>query len=53
MENIIIGLLKVLCPQLKIMAANTSNPVDDIVVNIICMIAGDETNKKLGGGNKL
>lgn len=40
MEKLIIGLLKVLCPALKEMAANTSNPIDDIVVNIICMIAG-------------
>jgi len=52
MENMIIALLRVLCPQLQAMAQNTSNPVDDIVVNIICMIAGDETNKKLAGGNK-
>lgn len=42
MEHLIIGLLKVLCPQLKAMAKNTANPVDDIVVNIICMIAGKE-----------
>ena len=42
MEKLIIGLLKVLCPHLKAMAKNTSNPIDDIVVNIICMIAGRE-----------
>lgn len=42
MEQIIISLLKVLCPHLKAMAAKTTNPVDDIVVNIICVIAGLE-----------
>ena len=42
METMIIGLLRVLCPHLKAMAANTSNPVDDIVVNIICMLGGTE-----------
>lgn len=46
MEKVIIGLLKVLCPHLKAMAANTSNPVDDIVVNIICMIAGYEPKEE-------
>lgn len=40
MENIIIGILKVLCPHLKAMAAKTASPIDDIVVNIVCMIAG-------------
>jgi len=46
MEQIIVGLLRTLCPQLKTMAQNTSNPVDDIVVNIICMIAGYETKEE-------
>lgn len=46
MEKLIIGLLRVLCPHLKAMAKNTSNPVDDIVVNIICMIAGRETEEE-------
>lgn len=46
MENIIIGLLKVLCPVLRDMAAKSDNPVDDVVVNIICMIAGSETEEK-------
>lgn len=50
MEQMIIGLLKVLCPQLKAMAANTSNPVDDIVVNIICMIADTEEMAGKKGG---
>lgn len=45
MEKIIIGLLRVLCPVLKEMAKKTSNPVDDIVVNIICMIAGSGTKE--------
>ncbi|MBW2648957.1 MAG: hypothetical protein JRC53_03935 [Deltaproteobacteria bacterium] len=46
MEEIIVGLLRVLCPHLKRMAAKTANPVDDIVVNIICMIAGYEPEKE-------
>ena len=46
MEKLIVGLLRVLCPHLKAMAANTSNPIDDIVVNIVCMIAGYEPEEK-------
>ena len=46
METVIRELLRVLCPHLKAMAANTSSPIDDIVVNIICMIAGEEPVKK-------
>ena len=46
MEQVIIGILRVLCPQLKKMAAKTANPVDDIVVNIICMIAGSEVKEE-------
>lgn len=46
MEKIIVALLRVLCPHLKRMAANTSNPIDDIVVNIICMIAKSEPEKE-------
>lgn len=42
MEQLIVGLLRVLCPHLKDMAARTENPVDDVVVNIICIIAGSE-----------
>jgi len=42
MEKLIVGLLRVLCPHLKDMAKRTENPVDDVVVNIICMIAGDD-----------
>jgi len=45
MEQMIIGLLKVLCPHLKAMAKKTATPIDDIVVNIICMIAGYEPEK--------
>jgi len=45
MEIIIRELLKVLCPHLQAMAKNTSNPIDDIVVNIVCMIAGVEPDK--------
>lgn len=46
METVIRQLLRVLCPHLKAMAANTSNPIDDIVVNIVCMIAGVEPDEK-------
>ena len=46
MENLIRELLKILCPRLKAMAANTSNPVDDVVVNVICMIADTEATKE-------
>jgi|GEM_PF-1988766 len=51
MEQIILGLLRVLCPQLKAMAKNTSNPVDDIAVNIICMLSGYIPNEDKQGGN--
>lgn len=40
MDKLIVELLRVLCPYLKSMAANTGSPVDDIIVNVICMIAG-------------
>ena len=46
MEKLIVGLLRVLCPHLKAMAKNTSNPIDDIVVNIICMIAGHNQDEE-------
>ena len=46
METVIRALLRALCPHLKAMAANTSNPIDDIVVNIVCMIAGEEPIEK-------
>jgi len=46
MENLIIGLLRLLCPHLKTMAKNTASPVDDIVVNIICMIAGHDPEEE-------
>ena len=52
MEQIILGLLRVLCPQLKAMAKNTSNPVDDVAVNIICMLSGYVPEDKQGGGNE-
>lgn len=51
MEKIIIGLLRVLCPQLKAMAKKTASPIDDIVVNIICMIAG--SGKKEGKSDEI
>lgn len=46
MEQLIVGILKVLCPHLKKMAAQTANPVDDIIVNIVCMIAGYEPKEE-------
>lgn len=42
MEQVIKGLLRVLCPYLKAMALKTASPVDDLVVSIICRIAGAE-----------
>ena len=45
MEQLIIGLLRVLCPHLKKMAEKTKNRVDDMVVNIICAIAGTENKE--------
>jgi len=36
MEQLIIDLIRLLCPYLKKMAAKTGSPIDDIVVNIIC-----------------
>lgn len=37
MESLIIGLLGIFCPYLKAMAAKTGSPIDDMIVNIICM----------------
>lgn len=36
MEKLIIGLLRLFCPYLKKMAAKTENPVDNLIVSIIC-----------------
>jgi len=36
MEELIIDLIRVLCPYLKKMAEKTGSPIDDIVVRIIC-----------------
>jgi len=46
MEKLIIGLLRLLCPFLKKMAAKTENRVDDMVVNIICAIAAQEPKEE-------
>lgn len=40
METIVLGILRVVCPHLKKMAANTANPIDDVVVNLICTLVG-------------
>jgi hypothetical protein len=53
METLIKELLRVLCPHLRRMAANTSNPVDDIVVNIVCMMSGVNPDSKRKGGIEL
>lgn len=38
--ELILKLLKVLCPYLKKMAGDTKNPIDDLIVNIICTLVG-------------
>lgn len=45
MEQIILGMLRVLCPHLKKMAAKTENPIDDIVVRLICTMVGSDTDE--------
>lgn len=42
MEKLIVGLLRVLCPYLKDMAARTKSPVDDLIVSLICRLAGHD-----------
>jgi len=44
-DKMIIGLLRVLCPYLRAMAKKSGNTVDDTIVNIVCMIAGSDTEK--------
>jgi len=39
MDELVFKLIKVLCPYLKDMAKRTKNPVDDIIVRIICSLA--------------
>lgn len=46
MEELIRDLLRVLCPHLKAMAANTRNPVDNMIVAIICGIAHQGPTKE-------
>ena len=38
MEELIINLIKLLCPYLKEMAKKTGSPVDDFIVKIICSL---------------
>lgn len=37
--QILFMLLKIACPHLKEMAARTKNPIDDLIVNIICSVS--------------
>ncbi len=46
MEKMLLGLLRVLCPYLQAMAKKTATPVDDLVVNLICRIAGTEDEER-------
>jgi len=38
MEQLIIGLIRLLCPYLKEMVKKTKSPIDDMVVRIICSL---------------
>jgi len=38
MEEVIIGILRLLCPYIKEMAEKTKSPIDDMVVRIICSL---------------
>jgi len=38
MEQLIIDLIRVLCPYLKKMAEKTDSPIDDMIVRIICSL---------------
>lgn len=40
-EQLVMAVLRVLCPRLREMAARTSNKVDDLVVNIICSMVSN------------
>jgi hypothetical protein len=45
MEDLILKLLNLFCPYLKEMAKKTGNPVDDIIVNILCKAAEQAKTK--------
>lgn len=46
-EQLIMAILKVLCPRLRDMAARTENKIDDLVVGIICgMVSNHDSNNK-------
>lgn len=38
MEQLIINLIKLLCPYLREMAKKTGSPIDDVIVKIICSL---------------
>jgi len=38
MEELIVELIRLLCPYLKKMAEKTKSPIDDIVVRVICSL---------------
>lgn len=42
MDTLILNLLKVFCPYLKDMAKRTANPIDDVIVRILCGLIKDE-----------
>lgn len=53
MEELLINLLKILCPYLQRMAKKTASPVDDLVVRIICgAVEETDRSRENGGTNK-
>lgn len=52
MENILLDLIRYFCPYLQAMAAKTADPVDDLIVKIICRITGAGNEEEQEGGNE-
>lgn len=50
MDNILLDLIRYFCPYLKTMAVKTGDPVDDLIVKIICRITGAENDEEQEGG---
>lgn len=46
MEDVILEILKVLCPYLKDMAKKTGSPIDDYIVSILCLAANAHKKEK-------
>lgn len=40
--SLILHILKVVCPRLQLMAKETANPFDDIIVGLLCSLAALE-----------